>query len=238
MEQHERDQTVATAPDDAGRDPTGPARLSGQLRVVPWPDPIVEQVGHDPRSDYVERFWLAVLGPSATWLVRRFASDLDRSPQGYTVDLAHAARSMGLGTKGGRHTPFLHSVDRTCEFGLARYVAPDVLAVRRRLPPLTRYQQARLPQPLREELRAWDTTGTTPDPADLRTRANRLALSMVEMGEDAEGTERQLHRWRFHPALAYEATRWAIARHQQAHGGTTDTPTAPPAPHGPAPDAA
>ena len=155
----------------------------------------------------------------ATWLVRRFARDLDRSPQGCTVDLADAARSIGLGTKGGRHTPFLHSVDRTCEFGLARYLATDVLAVRRRLPPLTRYQQARLPQPLREEHRTFDAAvPIVPDPAEVRSRANRLALSLVELGEDAETTERQLHHWRFHPALAHEATRWALDRHQQAHG--------------------
>lgn len=232
MEQHERDQTAAVdtgaaSASDAGSppDPAGPNRLSGQIRVVPWPDPILEQVGHDPRSDYVERFWLAVLGPSATWLVRRFAGDLDRSPQGYTVDLAHAARSMGLGTKGGRHTPFLHSVERTCEFGLARYLSTDVLAVRRRIPPLTRHQQARLPQPLREEHRAFDTTvPVAPDPAEVRARANRLALSLVELGEDAETTERQLHKWRFHPALAHEATNWAVERHRQAHD------TAPPPP--------
>jgi hypothetical protein len=91
---------------------------------------------------------------------------------------------------------------------------------------------------LRDELRQWETTAPAPpDPAEVRARANRLALSMIEMGEDAEGTERQLHRWRFHPALAHEATRWAVARHQQARGESA--PAAPPAgSDGPAPDAA
>ena len=33
------------------------------LFVAPWPDPVIDQVGHDPRSVYVERFWLGILGP-------------------------------------------------------------------------------------------------------------------------------------------------------------------------------
>ena len=36
----------------------------GELTVRPWPDSVIDQVGHDPRSSYVERFWLGVLGPS------------------------------------------------------------------------------------------------------------------------------------------------------------------------------
>ena len=47
------------------------------VRVVPWPDPVVEEHGHDPRSAYVERYWLGLLGPTATWLVRRLASLVD-----------------------------------------------------------------------------------------------------------------------------------------------------------------
>ena len=34
------------------------------LEVVAWTDPIDDAAGHDPRSDYVERFWLGLLGPA------------------------------------------------------------------------------------------------------------------------------------------------------------------------------
>ena len=50
----------------------------------------------------------------------------------------------------------------------------------------------------------------------LSKRARRLALSLVELGEDVEATERQLLRWRFHPTLAREATRWAWEHHATA----------------------
>jgi len=36
------------------------------LRITRWDDPVVEAVGHDLRSAYVERFWLALLGPSSS----------------------------------------------------------------------------------------------------------------------------------------------------------------------------
>jgi hypothetical protein len=33
------------------------------LPVRPWPDSVIDALGHDPRSAYVERFWLGILGP-------------------------------------------------------------------------------------------------------------------------------------------------------------------------------
>ena len=36
------------------------------IRVLPWPDPVIDSLGFDPRTAYVERFWLGVLGPTST----------------------------------------------------------------------------------------------------------------------------------------------------------------------------
>ncbi len=33
------------------------------LPIRPWPDGVIDALGHDPRSAYVEQFWLGVLGP-------------------------------------------------------------------------------------------------------------------------------------------------------------------------------
>ena len=49
------------------------------LMVVPWHDPVVDTVGFDVRSPYVERFWLNILGPSASWALRRLVDGLDRN---------------------------------------------------------------------------------------------------------------------------------------------------------------
>ena len=33
------------------------------LHISVWVDPLVDRLGHDPRSTYVEQFWLGILGP-------------------------------------------------------------------------------------------------------------------------------------------------------------------------------
>lgn len=134
---------------------TDPVFPISALLVRPWHDQVIDAVGHDPRSSYVELFWLPVLGPSATWLLRRLAMGLDRQPDGYDLDLLDAARSLGLGMRGGRHAPFLRSIQRCCQFGCSRLFGDTTLEVRRRLPPLNRSQVARLPEGLQAAHQAW-----------------------------------------------------------------------------------
>jgi hypothetical protein len=45
--------------------PDAPAVPPASLAVVPWEDVVIDELGHDPRSLYVERFWLGILGPSS-----------------------------------------------------------------------------------------------------------------------------------------------------------------------------
>jgi hypothetical protein len=183
------------------------------LFIAPWSDPVVDQVGHDPRTVYVERFWLGILGPSATWLLRLLADRLDAAPDGFELDLADCASALGLGRRPGANGTFARTIARCCQFNTARFLGPTTLQVRRKLPPLSRRQIARLPRSLRDDHARWVDTPPAASADEMRDRARQLALSLVELGEDGEGTERQLHRWRFHPALASEATTWAIERH-------------------------
>ena len=64
--------------------------ISETLAVRPWPDPVIDALGHDPRSAYVEHFWLGILGPSTTWLLRRLAAGFETSPSGFDLQLAEA----------------------------------------------------------------------------------------------------------------------------------------------------
>ena len=59
------------------------------LRVKPWPDPVLDVLGHDPRSWYAETFWLPTLGPTALLLLRHLADRFESNPKG--VDLPVAA---------------------------------------------------------------------------------------------------------------------------------------------------
>ncbi|MGH9265775.1 MAG: hypothetical protein ACRD1D_13890 [Acidimicrobiales bacterium] len=184
------------------------------LPVRPWPDGVIDALGHDPRSAYVERFWLGILGPSTTWLLRYLANRLDASPEGFDLDLAATAQALGLGSKGGRHSPFMRALSRCCQFDVAEARPDGTLAVRRKLPPLTRRQILRLSPELAAAHQAWQEAQLQmPAHEQQRRRARRLALSLLELGEDAEAAEQQLTRWRFHPALCREATAWAVERH-------------------------
>jgi hypothetical protein len=187
------------------------------LHVRPWPDTVIDRVGHDARSRYVERFWLGLLGPSTTWFLRLVAHHLDREPDGFCLDLRAAAASLGLGSPTSRHAPLQRVVDRTVRFGLARTAGTDGLDVRRRLPPLTRHQLAKLPAEDQEAHEEWQEQLLVNDRfLEAQRRARRLALSLFEAGQDPDTVERELHRWQHHPALASAATAWALDRHRDA----------------------
>jgi hypothetical protein len=193
---------------------TSPATV---LPIRPWPDDVIDALGHDPRSAYVEQFWLGILGPSTTWLLRRLAAGLEASPAGFDLDLAEAAAALGLGGKGGRHSPFMRALARCCQFDLAEARRDGSLAVHRKVPPLSRRQVLRLSPGLQAAHHSWlEAQLRTPAAEQLRRRSRRLALSLLELGEDLEATERQLVRWKFHPALAREAAAWALDRHRRA----------------------
>lgn len=114
----------------------------------------MDRLGHDPRSGYVERYWLSILGPTCLLLLRRLAAELEQQPEGFTVETGQWALELGIGMKGGKNGPFWRAVDRACRFGAAQRNG-DLLAVRRRLPPLTNRQVERLPSGLAEAHRRW-----------------------------------------------------------------------------------
>lgn len=199
-----------------------PTAIVDALRVRSWPDPVIDQVGIDPRSAYVEQYWLGILGPSTTWLLRRLVAGLDDAPGGFVLPVSDTARSLGLGSPMGKNSPFVRSIHRLCQFRLARWHG-DEIEVRRRVPPLNANQVARLPEALQASHKAWQEHElATPTAEQRRNRARRLALSLLELGEDPESAERWLHRWKFHPAMAHEAARWAWAEHVKAIAATDE----------------
>lgn len=193
------------------------------VTVRPWFDVVIDQLGHDPRSQYVETYWLSVLGPTTTWLLRMIAAGLEQHPDGFDLDLADTARAIGLGDRCGRQSPLTRGFTRLVQFDLAQPQGVPVLAVRRKVPPLTRRQVQRLPEALQvahEELLAEHLR--TPTVEHMRRRARQLALSLLELGEDRDAGEYQLLRWNFHPALAREASDWAWERHRAKRAGLAD----------------
>lgn len=207
-------------------------RFAGDtIHITALDDPVMDLLGHDPRSAYVEHFWLAILGPSTTFLLRHLATRLDAHPDGFDLDLADTAAALGLGAARRQVTPFVRALARTGQFQLTHPCGPDSLAVRRRLPPLTHQQVARLAPHLRDAHDAWhQAEHRSPTVEQRRTRARRLALSLFELGETEEAVEQQLHRWKVHPAMAHEALRWAQLRRGAVAPVASSAATGPPPP--------
>jgi hypothetical protein len=182
-----------------------------RLRVIPWRDPLIDQVGHDPRSTYVERFWLPVIGPTSLWLLRNITCSLELRPEGLELDLEHTARQIGLGGHRGRHGPFHRAIARLVTFELARSSQSREMEVRRFVPPLARRHLNRLDPCSQEQHREWLLGESRADPAvtRLRWRARRLALGLVALGDDYATVELELLGWHLHPALASDAATWA-----------------------------
>ena len=129
--------------------------FSDRLHIEPWPDAVIDQRGYDPRSDYTEWFWLAVVGPSTIWLLRRIAATFDHRPEGFDLEVPECAAALGLTGGAGNNATFVRTLRRTCQFHLARRIDQHTVQVRRNLPPLTRSQVLRLPSSLRVAHDEW-----------------------------------------------------------------------------------
>jgi hypothetical protein len=177
------------------------APVESTVMVVPWHDPVVDPIGHDVRSTYVEYFWLNILGPTALWSLRRLVHGLDRYPLGYELDLGETASALGLSYSANTSGTFVRALQRCVLFGVSQPV-PDGLAVRLRLPPVAARHLARMPDGLQELHRRWTVRTVSLD--DLE-RGRLLAGAMLAAGDDPEVVERQLLALGVAPAAAIAA---------------------------------
>ena len=182
-----------------------PSAEAAALRIVPWVDPVADPHGVHPCSRYVELYWLAVIGPSTAWLLRRLSYGLEVHPDGFDLDLTETARSLGLGDRMGKNSPFRRALQRLATFELARPHGPGGLAVRTRIPPLPLRHLSRLPDALQSSHRRWLAEQRLPEAEQMRRRANRLAAGLAAAGRSRNEIEQQLARWQFHPAACFRA---------------------------------
>jgi hypothetical protein len=179
------------------------------LVVLPWADPVVDPIGHDPRSRYVELFWLGILGPTATLLLRRLADGLDAYPDGFELDVPDLARGLGIKLHGQRRAAFVNALHRTVLFGMAQEHSHGLM-VRRRIPPLSHRQVQQLPRDLAQAHQEWAGPSILSYPEHIRWRADALAQTMLTAGDEPELVERQLALVGVPPPVAIEALRHAM----------------------------
>lgn len=138
--------------------PTPTITSNSIINIVAWKDELVDAKGFAVNDPYVEMFWLPILGPTATWLLRRLAAGLEHDMNGYSVDMEDLARGIGVAYSTGRHNPFARALHRCVMFGVAQQLAilPErTFAVRTHIPVLPTRHLTRLPEPLRVAHHDW-----------------------------------------------------------------------------------
>ena len=184
------------------------------LRIVRWDDPALDAIGHDPRSAYVERFWLPLLGPSTTFLIRRITAALEASPR-------------RVRPPPGGHRP----VDRAGPQGRPVRALPtgpspgpgSSTSPRRRGPPSWRPAPGSRPSPATRSsacappCRRSTPSGpprqhAAPDLEQQRTPGPAPGPQPAGAGRDRRGGRAPAPPLEDPPGLAHEALRWAEAR--------------------------
>lgn len=186
------------------------ADLPQRFAVRPWVDPVIESTGHDPHSRYVELFWLGVLGPTATWLMRRFADGLEMFPDGYELDLYETAQAIGLSAMPGKSTAFARAMGRCVLFGMAHRNI-EGFDVRRKVPSLELRHLRRLPEHLRVAHGEWHREHRSDHYGALeRQRAEAVAEALLRTGDDPSTVERRLMLLGMQPEVIIVALRSAL----------------------------
>jgi hypothetical protein len=199
------------------------------LVVGLWNEPVED--GADARSAYAETFWLPVIGPSATLLLRHLAdrfeseSESESKPESESetilVDLNETAKLLGVGGSESRHAPLHRAIERCVRYRLAQQESNDSLLVRSVLPRLAPRQLLRLPGHIQARHREWVDATSQADTSQLvQRRARLVALDLRELHLDATVIERHLLRRGVHPAMAFDAARWACSTGKQGPGLT------------------
>jgi hypothetical protein len=123
--------------------------------------------------------------------------EAESKPRTHRIVVAATPRSAVRPVSRGTHAP-------ACDDGRG------TIAVRRNVPPINRRHVRRLTPELQCAHTEWvEMQLAEPPQATARRRARRLALALLEQGDDPDHTERVLHTVGFHPSICHESTRWA-----------------------------
>ena len=133
------------------------------LRVAYRPATATDLLGYGASSVYAETFWLPIVGPSATFALRRLSAWLEHEPDGISVSIETLGQCLGVGAGTGRRAPTVRTLGRLVNFKIAS-VDGDRYLLRRELPLLSPRQIERLPACLitaHEQMIQGSTRGVT-----------------------------------------------------------------------------
>jgi hypothetical protein len=111
------------------------------VTFVAWPKDF-DGPSFDARSEYVERCWTSVLGPTAVLALRAINHEL-QAGRPVAIDLDELGRSLGIGASNGKNSTSQRTLARLEQFRLAIALPDGSMAIRQELPPLKDHQLRR-----------------------------------------------------------------------------------------------
>lgn len=110
-------------------------RPTNAITVVAWPKDF-DGPSFAAGSDYVERCWTGVLGPTGVLMLRNLASRLESGQAPVRVNLEELGRALGVGHQSGRNSVLNRTMGRLERYGMAIALPDGSLALRVDVPPL------------------------------------------------------------------------------------------------------
>ncbi len=190
-------------------------------------DPRHDYRYHDPRSVYVERFWMSVLGPSAILFLRLIIRELAATTtddQSVVLEVSEISRRLGLGYKGGKNSALMRTIERCCTFGMANRIDTGVLDVRTAIPPMPDHLHNRLTKALREEIVMWSRTHDCHEIDDGQARS--LARDILDMGHGLHESAERLMMLNVGLETSQKSVAWSWAD-SVSHPAAKSKPKAP-----------
>ena len=187
--------------------------FEGEVVVSHWPDQLIETFGFNAESQYVEHFWLPILGPSCIILMRRLDRLTREGALAHSVALKDLSAEVGLGSPNGYGMSITRTVNRLIQFDMGKVVGGNTVAVRTHLPPLNYKQQLRLPEHVARLHNALMVDGFERYDTPLYDRAFLLLLSMLEGVPTEDEVINCLVRWRVANDLGTSVLEYLYPRH-------------------------
>ncbi len=196
-------------------------RRYSALELRTWTDPPGGGIGVDPRSPYVDHFWVPAIGPVAVCMAQLLIRTVNRESAGLVVALTDLATRLGVGV-GETGLAALGEALHALEAAAVVQLAEDgSVLVRSELPYLGPTELAHLPQTLRATHQASFALLTETPPGAVTTALApsapvlSLRATVDEILTNSDLKPRQLaYRWQHVVRLAEEArdeslTAWA-----------------------------
>ena len=145
---------------------------SGVFTVAPWRQTSIAQSCPLAECQYLERFWLGILGPTATWLARHLTRlviaqpEVNTSEVGTTIDVSELGARLGVSIQPLHDSVLSRAINRLVMFNFAvpSGIDSSILEVRTYAPRVSDRLVARMHPSVRHAHWQWMSQSVTGEP--------------------------------------------------------------------------